>query len=90
VRIYTREHDPQSPVFAESAGPVIIKDFAWVSSHAIVLPGVTVGRGAVVAAGAVVTKDVPALAIVGGNPARMIGERQPDLRYRLGWARRFG
>lgn len=90
VRIYTRDHDPQSHDFAERGAAVTIEDYAWVSSHAIVLPGVTIGRGAVVAAGSIVTKDVPPLAIVGGNPARIIGQRQPDLSYRLGWARRFG
>lgn len=89
VRIYTREHDVQSPVFAETGGPVVIDDYAWVASHAIVLPGVTVGRGAVVAAGAVVTSDVPPFAIVGGVPAKVIGTRTTDLRYRLGYRKRF-
>lgn len=75
---------------SETESPVAIEDFAWVPSHAIVLPGVTIDRGAVAAAGAVVTKDVPAPASVGGNPARIIGKRQPDLRCRLGSGRRFG
>lgn len=49
----------------------------------MVLAGVTVGRGAVVAAGAVVTKSVEPYAVVAGIPARKIGERNPDLRYQL-------
>jgi acetyltransferase-like isoleucine patch superfamily enzyme len=54
---------------------VIIGSDVWVGAHAIILPGVSIGDGAVVAAGAVVTKDVPAYVIVGGVPAQKIGER---------------
>ena len=89
VHIYTREHDVDSPTLAETGGPVAIGDHAWVASHAIVLPGVTFGQGAVVAAGTVVTKDVEPFSVVGGNPARPIRKRNDDLRYRLGYAKRF-
>lgn len=58
-----------------SYGPVVIEEDCWIGSHAIILKGVRVGAGAVVAAGAVVTRDVPPLAIVGGVPARVIGSR---------------
>lgn len=51
----------------------MIENYVWLASRVTVLPGVTIGRGAVVAAGAVVTKDVPPLAIVGGVPAKIIG-----------------
>ena len=51
---------------------VVIEDDVWVGTRAILLHGVTVGRGAIVAAGAVVTRDVPPYAIVGGNPAKVI------------------
>jgi acetyltransferase-like isoleucine patch superfamily enzyme len=54
--------------------PVRIGDHVWIGAEAMVLPGVTIGDGAVVAARAVVTKDVPAGALVGGNPARVIRE----------------
>lgn len=52
--------------------PIVIKRGAWIGARAIILPGITVGEGAVVASGAVVTHDVPARTIVGGNPARII------------------
>lgn len=57
--------------------PVRIEDDAWIAAKAIVLKGVTIGRGAVVAAGSVVTKDVPPNAIVAGNPARVIRKLEP-------------
>ncbi|MEI5671653.1 acyltransferase [Nocardioides sp. CCNWLW212] len=56
--------------------PVVILDDVWIGARAIILPGVTVGRGAVVAAGAVVTKDVPAFSVVGGNPAKILKSRK--------------
>ena len=83
VWIWTAQHDPQSPDFASRGGPVVIGDYAWLSSRCTVLPGTRVGEGAVVAAGAVVTEDVPSYAIVGGVPARTIGHRTRDLRYEL-------
>lgn len=55
---------------------IVIGDSAWICARAIVLPGVTIGEGAVVAAGAVVTKDVPPWTVVGGNPAQVIKRRE--------------
>jgi acetyltransferase-like isoleucine patch superfamily enzyme len=52
--------------------PIIIKDHAWISFNAIILKGVTIGKGAIVAAGAVVTKDVPDFTVVAGNPAKIV------------------
>jgi len=52
--------------------PVRIDDDVWIGSRAIILPGIAIGKGAVIGAGAVVTKDVPPFAICGGNPARVI------------------
>jgi maltose O-acetyltransferase len=62
-------------------GPVTIHDHAWISARAIILPCVTIGQGAVVAAGAVVTRDVPEYSIVGGVPAKPIGTRPKNLDY---------
>jgi len=73
--ILTLGHDPRSPTFADRGGDVDIGDRAWIGYRAIILPGVNIGEGAVVGAGALVTKDVDPYAIVVGNPARKIGER---------------
>jgi putative colanic acid biosynthesis acetyltransferase WcaF len=89
VSIYTRQHDVDSSDFAESGGPVRIGRYAWLGSHCVVLPEVTIGEGAVVAAGAVVTRDVAPYAMVAGVPARFVRERSHDLRYRLGYRKRF-
>lgn len=81
--IWTEQHDINDPMFASnhSGGPVVIYDRAWVSSRSVILPDNTIGEGAVIAAGAVVTKDVPPYAIVGGVPARIIGQRDQKLEY---------
>jgi acetyltransferase-like isoleucine patch superfamily enzyme len=89
VSIYTRQHDVDSPDFDEVGAPVVIGTYAWIASHAVILPGVTIGEGAVVAAGSVVPSDVAPYTLVGGNPARWIRDRPRDLRYRLRYAKRF-
>ena len=81
--ILTLGHDPQSRTFADKGGDVIIGDHVWVCFRAIILPGVTIGDGAVVAAGAIVTHDVAPFTIVAGNPARPIAGRTQDLPYSL-------
>lgn len=75
VRLLTGSHDVDSPVFAAIKGPIDIGSSAWICTGALVLPGVSIGRAAVVAAGAVVTKDVPAGAVVAGNPAKIVKMR---------------
>jgi maltose O-acetyltransferase len=78
VRIWTLEHDPMDPDFGVTCGDVVIADYVWIASWAIVLPGVTIGVGAVVASGAVATSAVEPYTIVGGIPARPIGMRNPQ------------
>jgi acetyltransferase-like isoleucine patch superfamily enzyme len=57
---------------ADRSGAIVVCDHAWIGDGAVVLKGVTIGRGAIVASRAVVTQDVPELAIVAGNPARIV------------------
>lgn len=90
VMIYNAEHDVQSENFSAKTEPVVIEDYVFIGPRAIILPGVKVGKGAVVAAGAVVTKNVDEFSIVGGVPAKVIGERKAkDLKYKLGRAAWF-
>ena len=83
VTILTAEHPPADDDFRVETKPVRIEDHVFIGMRAIVLPGVTIGSGAVVAAGAVVTHSVPPLTIVGGVPAREIGRRAHMPSYRL-------
>lgn len=75
VSLYTADHDPDDPAFTERDAPIMIEDYAWIGSESMIMKGVTIGRGAVVAAGSLVTKDVPPYTIVGGRPAKVIRER---------------
>jgi len=84
--ILTLGHDTQSPDFADKGGDVVIGDRVWICFRAIILPGVAIGEGAVVAAGAVVSRDVAPYTIVAGSPAKPVGTRTKDLRYNNNFA----
>lgn len=90
VMIYNCEHNIHSTDFHPVCSEVVVEDYAFFGPRVIVLPGVKIGKGAVIAAGAVVTKDVDPYTIVGGIPAKVIGERkEKELHYRLGRAAWF-
>jgi acetyltransferase-like isoleucine patch superfamily enzyme len=78
VMILTAQHDMNHPRFEYVSKRVVIEDHVWIGARATIMPGVTVGRGAVIAAGAVVTRDVDPLTVVGGVPARPIATRDAD------------
>lgn len=80
--IWTLNHDYNDINFCSKGAPVNIGAYSWICSRAIILPGITIGEGAIVASGAVVTKDVPPYTIVGGIPAKIIGQREKkDYKY---------
>jgi len=90
VMVYNSEHDIHSQDFKPINGEVEIGDYVFIGPRAIILPGVKIGKAAVIAAGAVVTSSVKDYEIVGGVPAKPIGERKvKDLHYKLGRARLF-
>ena len=91
VAIFTASHDLMSREFTYFDGKVTIEDYAWIGANCTILGahGLTIGKGAVVAAGAVVTKDVPPFSIVAGVPAKVIGERNHNLSYKCCWPYHF-
>jgi acetyltransferase-like isoleucine patch superfamily enzyme len=90
VMIWNAKHDVNSPDFRAVTDPVEIGDYVFIGPRAIIMQGVKIGRGAIIAGGAVVTKDVPEKAIVGGVPAKEIGIRKSqELNYKLGRPRLF-
>ena len=84
VIMITGSHDIDDPDFTADFKPIHIGHHCWIGTGAMILQGVTIGDGAVVAAGAVVTKDVPPYTVVGGVPAKVIRERSKELRYEIG------
>lgn len=82
VLILTASHSLSDPEWQQKMSKIIIGDYVWIASNAIILPGVTIGRGAVVGAGAVVREDVPDYGVVIGNPAQLMpNERIRELNY---------
>ena len=89
VIILTADHDMDDDNFKGRTAPVEISDNVWIGTRAMILPGVTIGKGAVVASGAIVTKDVPDYTVVGGVPAKVIRKRKSTAKYSLDYRRLF-
>lgn len=90
VMVYNAEHDINDPGFKAIKEPVIIEDYVFIGPRSIILPGVTIKKGAIIAAGAVVNKDVDENMVVGGVPAKPIKKREvKELNYKLGRAAWF-
>jgi acetyltransferase-like isoleucine patch superfamily enzyme len=88
LKIYSASHNYRSEDMLPYdevviAGPVVIGVNTWIGGDVLIVPGVSIGEGCVVGAGAVVTRDHPSCTILGGNPARKIGERDPVVYERL-------
>ena len=78
VRMHAAGHDPDHAGFADTGADIVVEDDCWIGAGALVLQGVRIGRGAVVAAGSVVNRDVPPNSIVGGVPARVLRMRKGE------------
>ena len=85
VHFITASHDINSSEFVLTLGSIEVGDYSWIGSRATILPGVTIGKGAVVAAGAVVTRDVGEFEVVAGIPAKCIGRRNCKPAYNPMW-----
>lgn len=79
--IESGSHDLET--FEPRFEPITIHDYVWIGTRALILQGVVVGEGAVIAAGSVVTRSVAPYSIVAGVPARVIGERKREIKYTL-------
>jgi len=82
-KIYSMGHDVLSENADLNGGPVFISDDVWIFPNCLIMPGVKIGKGAVVYPGSVVTRDVLDFTIVGGNPARPIRKRTVNIEYTL-------
>ena len=89
TNIWTLQHDPQDDNHNTVGADVKIENYVWIASRVTILPGVNIGKGAVIGAGSIVTKDVPSMKIVAGNPARIIADRKSKLNYKINYRPKF-
>lgn len=81
--IFCSSHKKNSPSFELSYGDVIIKDYAWIGARAMILPNIVIGKGAILGANSTLTKNIPDFTIFAGSPAKKVGERKRNLKYKL-------
>ena len=89
VKVLTAGHAVNAPDFHCIEAPVNIKDWVWIGANALILPGVTIHEGAIIGAGSVVTRDVPAWTVAAGNPARALRSREVKPEYSPLWKPRL-
>jgi maltose O-acetyltransferase len=89
VVILTADHQLNSPGFEGQVRPVTIDNYAWIGTRAMILPGCIIGKGAVIAAGAVVTKSVPPFSVMAGVPAKFVRSRNENINYQFSYRRLF-
>jgi maltose O-acetyltransferase len=82
AKIYTLGHDIDDPKFKTKGKSVIIKDNVFLFANVLIMPGITIGEGAIILAGSVVTHDIPSYEVWGGNPARKIRMRNKNIDYK--------
>lgn len=78
-------HLMNHPDFIAVRSPTVIEDYVWITTRCLIEGGVVIGRGAVVAPSSTVRIDVPPLAVVAGSPAKVVGERESELKYQTFW-----
>lgn len=81
TKIYTLGHDIDDPMSHTVGKPVVIEDNVWIFPSVMIMPGVKVGKGAVIYPGSVVTRNIEEYSIVGGNPAKHIRFRNKRIQY---------
>lgn len=85
VHLITAQHDINDPGFKFITKPIRINNYVFIGTRAIILPGVELGEGCVVASGAVVTKSFEPYSVVAGVPAKLISKRNSELNYNCNW-----
>jgi acetyltransferase-like isoleucine patch superfamily enzyme len=81
--IFASSHYKDSPIFETYCSPVVIEDYAWVGARAMILPGVRIGKGAILGAASTATKSIADYSISVGSPAKHVGNRSQKLDYNL-------
>jgi acetyltransferase-like isoleucine patch superfamily enzyme len=83
--LLTATHNPDDPEFAAELAPVHLEQRCWIGMRSLVMPGVHIGEGAIVAAGALVTTNIEPYTIVAGTPAKTLRKRHQPMNYQLHW-----
>lgn len=81
--IFTSSHEVNSPSFECFYKPVVLEDRAWIGARAVIMPGVTMGKGSVLGANSTATKSIPDFSIQVGSPAKEVGKRNPNIDYTI-------